>query len=175
MKKCAKCSRWLPLTAFPTRRVNGTSSYCRPCQSIYCKDHYRRNSKVHNRRRCRNQALYRARNRKLIAQYLSVNPCVDCGENDLRVLEFDHVRGSKEWNISRLVQAGWAWQRIAREIAKCEVRCANCHRRKTVEQLGWPHAIRGVAQLGRASRLGREGRWFESSRPDQLCARGLTG
>ena len=88
-----------------------------------------------------NQALYRKRNRELITEYLRQHRCVDCGESDLRVLEFDHVRGKKERNISNLVREGWAWQRIASEIAKCDVRCANCHRRKTVEQFGWPHAI----------------------------------
>lgn len=34
------------------------------------------------------------------------------------------------------------------------------------------HKARGVAQLGSASALGAEGRWFESSRPDQIIAGG---
>ena len=63
--------------------------------------------------------------------------CVDCGERDIRVLEFDHVRGKKVANISTLATTGSCWRRIAEEIAKCEIRCANCHRRKTFEQFGW--------------------------------------
>jgi hypothetical protein len=53
--------------------------------------------------------------------------CVDCGIKDLRVLDFDHVRGVKLFTIGRAARSSSA-MRIEREIAKCVVRCANCHR-----------------------------------------------
>lgn len=74
------------------------------------------------------KALSKAR----LKEYLSAHPCVDCGENDPIVLEFDHVRGVKTSEVYNLaVKRGWAWKRVLTEIAKCEVRCANCHRRVT--------------------------------------------
>jgi hypothetical protein len=78
---------------------------------------------------------------EIVTTYLASNACVDCGESDLRVLEFDHVRGRKQGNITTLVRAGAPMERILSEIAKCEVRCANCHRRKTAEQFGWAPRI----------------------------------
>ncbi len=76
-----------------------------------------------------------AANRSLVYTYLSEHPCVDCGENDPAVLEFDHV-GTKYRDISLMMRAGFAWTTIQREIAKCVVRCANCHRRKTAREQG---------------------------------------
>jgi len=84
-----------------------------------------------------NRKRYRARNHANVNAYLASHPCIDCGEADVRVLEFDHVREKKEGNIGDFVRGGMAWQRILLEISKCDVRCANCHRRKTVEQFGW--------------------------------------
>ena len=55
--------------------------------------------------------------------------CVDCGTTELVVLDFDHVRGEKTSRISRM--RGASIPRLLAEIAKCEVRCANCHRRVT--------------------------------------------
>ena len=52
------------------------------------------------------------------------------GESDWVVLEFDHVNGKKINNIANMVQRGWALETIKNEISKCEVRCANCHRRR---------------------------------------------
>ncbi|HEY6540341.1 MAG TPA: hypothetical protein VIZ18_05360, partial [Ktedonobacteraceae bacterium] len=68
--------------------------------------------------------------------YLSMHPCVDCGETDIRLLEFDHVRSHKAANISRLLTQGRNWSIIEAEIAKCEIRCANCHRKRTSERDG---------------------------------------
>ena len=76
-------------------------------------------------------------NKRRLYTYLFSHPCVDCGETDIRCLEFDHVRGSKTTSISDLLQRAASWATIEAEIAKCEVRCANCHRIKTGERGGW--------------------------------------
>src|SRR5713101_3507910 len=78
----------------------------------------------------RNQRISEDNRTKLFA-YLSQHPCVDCGETDAHVLEFDHVKGKKSNNISKMVMDGYSWSTIETEIAKCEVRCANCHRIST--------------------------------------------
>jgi hypothetical protein len=75
------------------------------------------------------------RNQRLVLEYLADHPCVDCGESDPIVLEFDHLR-DKRANISALTRNGESW-RLLEEIAKCEVRCANCHRRITAIRGGW--------------------------------------
>lgn len=56
---------------------------------------------------------------------LLVSGCVDCGNKNLTVLDFDH-QGDKKQNVSAMRQESFA--AIEAEIAKCEVRCANCHR-----------------------------------------------
>jgi hypothetical protein len=60
--------------------------------------------------------------------------CVDCGENNHIVLDFDHLR-DKKYNISRMIHDGFSWKAILKEIKKCEVVCANCHRIRTYVRL----------------------------------------
>lgn len=64
--------------------------------------------------------------------FLSSNPCKDCGENNPVVLEFDHVRGEKFKCVSHLTN--YSWDVISAEVAKCEVRCGNCHKIKTAKE-----------------------------------------
>jgi hypothetical protein len=80
----------------------------------------------------------RKRIRAFITAHLKANPCVDCGETDAIVLEFDHVTG-KDFNISDAARKGVSMKKLNAEIAKCEVRCANCHRKKTYERSGLTH------------------------------------
>jgi hypothetical protein len=142
MKWCPRCKNTLPPESFAwsKSRKNG-GSYCRNCQSEYCKAHYREHVKLHNQRRHLNQKRYRKRDNQRLREYLSQRSCIDCGEPDIRVLEFDHVRGVKAYSISEMCGTGFSWRRIEAEIAKCEIRCANCHRRRTVEQFGWWRGI----------------------------------
>lgn len=71
--------------------------------------------------------------------YKLEHPCVDCGEADPVVLTFDH-KDKKKGAIANLVHTmahrKFAWEKILAEIAKCEVRCFNCHMRRTAIQLG---------------------------------------
>lgn len=70
--------------------------------------------------------------------YLMGHPCVDCGESDPVVLDFDHAEGSqKEFSIGDAKKRGFSLKRVKEEVRKCDVRCANCHRRKTAKERGW--------------------------------------
>lgn len=82
--------------------------------------------------------IARVRIRAFISNYLKTNPCVDCGETNTIVLEFDHFE-NKKFNISDAARKGVSMKKLEDEIAKCEVRCANCHRKKTYERSGWTH------------------------------------
>ena len=77
-------------------------------------------------------------NRRKLFDFYTNNACVDCGESNPIVLELDHRKGSeKHSEVSNMVGGGLSWATIEKEIEKCEVRCANCHRIKTAEQQGW--------------------------------------
>lgn len=65
--------------------------------------------------------------------YLRAHPCVDCGETDIVVLQFDHLRDKKA-DVTQLINSGATWAAIEREIAKCAIRCANCHRLETARR-----------------------------------------
>lgn len=64
--------------------------------------------------------------------YKAERGCKDCGERDPIVLELDHrVQSEKRFSLGRATGLGWSIERVMAEAAKCDVRCANCHRRKT--------------------------------------------
>lgn len=90
-------------------------------------------------RRYELQARHRHANWVRLMQFLTQHPCVDCGETDPTVLDFDHLPGAaKRFTISRAVGASTrSWRAIAEEMAKCEVVCANCHRRRTASRAGF--------------------------------------
>ena len=93
---------------------------------------YSRNKERHKQNVRKNDAVYTERNRNFITEYLKLRHCVDCGFSDMRALDFDHVRGTKTKSISVMVNGCYTIDAIQAEIAKCEVRCANCHRIITV-------------------------------------------
>jgi len=100
------------------------------------KQHYENNKQSYLERVRAREVLVIEENQKKLAEYLASHPCVDCGCDDIRVLEFDHVRG-KSASITNLLKNTAPWKTIEAEIAKCEVRCVNCHRIRTGEQGGW--------------------------------------
>lgn len=76
------------------------------------------------------------RNKAWILAYKLAHPCVDCGETDPRCLDFDHRDPkTKLKGVATLVVCGIKLERVIAEVAKCDVRCANCHRKKTLGEL----------------------------------------
>jgi len=79
-----------------------------------------------------------------VGGYLLAHPCADCGEGDVRLLDFDHREGSgKQADVMRLVQCGYSVERVMAEIAKCDVRCRSCHAMVTYARMGenWRSAL----------------------------------
>jgi 5-methylcytosine-specific restriction endonuclease McrA len=62
-----------------------------------------------------------------IKEELAGKACVDCGERDQRTLDFDHVWGVKLFPISDAIRKMVSLQELKLEIAKCRIRCRNCH------------------------------------------------
>ena len=131
MKFCPRCKEKKPLDTFFKKKDRRASSYCKPCQLEYVREHYRRTKGAYNARRYVLAETYKERNRRLVFAHLTENPCVDCAERDILVLDFDHVQGAKLSSISRMINDCVSVGKLRIEIEKCEVRCANCHRRKT--------------------------------------------
>lgn len=99
---------------------------CREVRGVY---HERQDLLVRTARR----VLKIKDHRKRLAEIKLERGCIDCGYREHHeALQFDHVRGQKKFNLSRA--RDYSWPVVMEELAKCEVRCANCHAVKTCER-----------------------------------------
>lgn len=117
IRTCKDCGLVQKVEKFPISKVVKGKEYhrylCVPC---YYKSKQPRKDAIR-------EAYY------LLKKQLS---CESCGEDDYRVLEFDHIdKSKKNFSIADGVRNGCGIERIEEEIKKCQVLCANCHRRKT--------------------------------------------
>jgi len=138
-RMCARCLLDKPLHDFGLKNPakGWYSSYCRPCTRERSKEHYQKNLVAYITRARTRSRTDRDRNRAYVAEYLATHPCIDCGESDAVVLEFDHRDpGTKLENVARLLHTG-TLTAVQAEIEKCDVRCGNCHRIRTANQFGW--------------------------------------
>ena len=111
---------------------DGLNSYCKDCAKQKCNDRYKNNSGYREKALAR-KTKRRETIKKFLFDYLQTHHCVDCPESDPRCLEFDHVRGEKEFHLADATQILPSLERIQKELDKCDVRCANCHRKKTAK------------------------------------------
>ena len=177
-KECSNCLAWLPLSKFSRCKGKGEKFYynkiCNKCkrakypEDIENKREYNRKWARENRDKTSayhkkwyqkdisNRAYLslklqeaRDRNIKYVVEYLLSHPCVGCGNTDIEVLEFDHLDPkSKDQSISRAVGRGYSLKRLSVEIGKCQVLCANCHRKKTNRDIGGTARTKLLKSLG---------------------------
>ena len=135
---CARCHSEKPVEAFPIKdKARGTRrSYCLPCRSDYGKQHYQANKPYYLAKNVRARVEHRKTNRDIAYEYLVTHACVDCGEADPVVLDFDHIDPTTKLFCVGTMLSREATPAIVREMAKCVVRCANCHRMRTATQFG---------------------------------------
>ncbi len=141
VRKCYRCGKSKPVDDFAWRRKQKgqRDSFCRPCRSAYGREHCEANRQryidraaIVKRRLTRERTLY-------LIEFFKTHPCIDCGEEDPIVLEFDHLR-DKSFAIGPALSRK-SWDNILEEMKKCEVVCANCHCRRTARRRG---ALRAV-------------------------------
>lgn len=113
-KICTKCGRELPIDAFPYRNKakNIRRSNCKECHNSYMKNKYQEN-------------------KKKLQEVKSNAKCAKCGESRGYVLDFHHINpNEKEYTISHMIANHYNFENeeTQKEIAKCIVLCANCHR-----------------------------------------------
>jgi hypothetical protein len=126
-KQCRKCKEVKELENFHYSKGNYVA-LCTPCLRERQRGYY---------------ISRRADIKNWLFDYLSQNPCIDCGESDPLRLQLDH-RGDKEFVIGKsLVGKSKSLTDVQSEIAKCDVRCANCHQVKTHgEQNTWKYQMK---------------------------------
>lgn len=150
-KKCTKCKAAKDSSEFALKNseTGRRSSVCKTCHAKYLRAHYRKHPERYKQNsRKQRKKLLEANFQKLL-EYLSEHHCVDCGENDPVCLTFDHIRGKKTGDIGNMWRSH-SWEVVFEEIEKCEVRCVNCHMKRTARQRDWkksrlPHSSIGGA------------------------------
>jgi hypothetical protein len=129
-KKCPSCLKTKDIDQFSFRnKAQGLRQpKCKTCCNSYQKDWYKRNAENHKVNVRKNKRKYVNQNRRHILKHLQENPCIDCGEDNIIVLDFDHIDPStKRKNVTTLVNEGYSLDRVISEMLLCVVRCKKCH------------------------------------------------
>ena len=138
--KCGVCKEVKHFSNFNKNKSNtlGCQTICKKCSRERSRYYYSNNSDTHRLNVSkRNKKIYE-NIRLFIVNHLLNNPCVDCGESDIRTLHFDHIDPKDKLDdISNMVRRRIKKEVILKEIEKCEVRCANCHAKRTSVQFNW--------------------------------------
>lgn len=139
-KICTKCNKYKPISCFHVRsKKDGTfKSHCKQCCSVRDQAYYVSPSSKKKKSLKRSRIKLEKRNRTLLLDFLSSSSCKDCGIGDIRVLDFDHLK-DKRYTISARFKS-LSVETLVKEMEKCDVVCANCHRIRTSSRANdWKH------------------------------------
>lgn len=107
----------------------------------YARAHYAANKESYVRS-AEQTKLRRKETLQAILNIAKDKPCMDCGTKyPPYVMDFDHVRGEKKFNIATVKSRRFSVKKVLEEIDKCDLVCSNCHRLRT-----WSRKQPGVAQ-----------------------------
>lgn len=99
VKKCSRCKKYKFKWKYNKNKAkkDGLQYQCRECQHDYHNKEWYPSMRNHQIKMVkRNKFKRRHNNYKRVVEEYFINGCIDCGEKDIQVLEFDHVRGVKK-------------------------------------------------------------------------------
>lgn len=137
MRTCSKCNTEKDLSCFSKRAsaTDGLKSHCKDCDRLYNQNC---DKEARNERKLFTQKKRRELRRLKVLEFLKGKSCEHCPETDPVVMEFDHLdETTKEFCVSEMVTQCYSWEKIKTEIDKCQILCANCHRRKTAKDFSY--------------------------------------
>jgi hypothetical protein len=93
---------------------------------------------LNRKRQLKLAILRRNKYRSLMRVYINKIkniPCMDCSQSyPSYVMDFDHrIKKDKEVDVGRMINGGWSKEKVDKEIKKCDIVCANCHRIRTYQ------------------------------------------
>lgn len=138
MKTCLLCRTEKPATDFHNvkRNKDGLHSYCKPCRKRYDAGKYAGDS--HKKRQQKDMCAER---RTRLTQYKTSKGCLYCPETDGCCLDFHHRDpNQKDFDLAAKLNSR-SWQTVLKEIEKCDVVCANCHRKLHAERVLCPLSV----------------------------------
>lgn len=127
-KICCTCKKEKNVTEYSFKNKNNgiLQCSCKECCKETRKLNYENNKKVTFDRNNRK----RTNIRKWFEEYKKTLKCSRCPENHPACLDFHHIDNTtKEHTISLMIGGTFSIDTIKKEMAKCDVLCANCHRK----------------------------------------------
>lgn len=143
-KDCTKCKENLSEDNFffKSKAQGRRHSQCKECyrkqRSTTYDKHYAEKKEEYVRRAIERNKKNRLVLKTKFLEFLEGKVCTMCGYDKQVALEFHHRDPTtKSETVSRMLHSGYAWGSILKEIEKCDIVCANCHRELTAEQFEW--------------------------------------
>lgn len=125
MKKCTRCEVEKELSEFGKKKDDKLQPYCKDCQREYQKEWYSQNKD----KKIKQAGVNRKKHREWYRELKKTLSCETCGEDHPATLEFHHSDPEvKEFEISNSVRL-YGKKKLMAEIEKCQILCANCHRK----------------------------------------------
>lgn len=129
-KICSRCKLSLEYDKFnkSKNKKDGLANYCRECSKIRLKEHYIKNKAKYILKANIRSNKIRLENRIKINNIKLKHGCSLCKENEPCCLDFHHLK-DKKFEIGIATKSAYSWENIVKEINKCVLVCANCHRK----------------------------------------------
>lgn len=152
MKKCSKCKETKELSSFNkhSARKDGLQTFCRDCERMRKKKYYQE----HPEKFLKYNQKKRQRAKTWLNGYKASHPCVVCGESCIPCLDFHHIH-DKVSGIGAILCEQRSIPKLAEEIKKCVVLCANCHRKLHAGLIQLPATVQSGVDAALSRRRSR--------------------